>query len=163
MTNARARLVKALTSYACVCGRSSACPTPEQLVDAFAHELAEQLRQEAARGDKSGLTRIYYRASADLIDPHAAEDPMTVLRAVEGNPRYRLVDGCPHCPDGHTPPDHGQTWSAHIGTERDGDGQPMQIIVARSAGAHVAESDAEWVRRRLNDTSDQLDPTLKEN
>jgi hypothetical protein len=26
----------------------------------------------------------------------------------------------------------------------------MQIIVARSAGAHVAESDAEWIRQRLN-------------
>jgi hypothetical protein len=159
MTNARQRLVNALANYSCVCGRSSSCPTPEQLVDAFAHELAhelgEQLRLEAARGDKSGLTRIYYRASADLIDPQAADDPLTVLRAVEDQARYRMADDCPHCPDGHTPPDHGQTWAAFVGTERDGDGQPMQIIVARSAGAHVAESDAEWVRRRLNDTSDQ--------
>lgn len=62
---------------------------------------------------------------------------------------------CPHCPDGHTPPDHGQTWGAYVGPQRDGDGQPMQIIVARSAGAHVAESDAEWVRRRLNDTAEE--------
>lgn len=58
---------------------------------------------------------------------------------------------CAHCPDGHTPPTGGsQPWAAFIGTQRDGDGQPMQIIVARSAGAHVAESDAEWVRRQLN-------------
>jgi hypothetical protein len=124
--------------------------TPEQLVDGYAHQLAEQLRNDAASGDKSGLTRIYYRASAGFIDPKAADDPLTALRAVEENPRYQTMDGCPHCPDGHTPPDHGQTWGAFVGSERDGDGQPMQIIVARSAGAHVAESDAEWVRRQLN-------------
>jgi hypothetical protein len=63
---------------------------------------------------------------------------------------YPMADDCEHCPDGHTPPDHGQPWGAFIGPQRDGDGQPMQIIVARSAGAHVAESDAEWVRARLN-------------
>lgn len=66
-------------------------------------------------------------------------------------PRINLASpGCPHCPDGHMPPERGQPWSAYVGSERDGDGQPMQIIVARSAGAHVAESDAEWVRRRLS-------------
>ena len=58
---------------------------------------------------------------------------------------------CPHCPDGHTPSDSGsQPWSAWVAEARDGDGQPIQIIVARSAGAHVAESDAEWIRQRLN-------------
>lgn len=122
------------------------------VLDQHAHQLAEGLRHEAATGDKSGLTRIYYRAAADRIDPQAAADPLTVLRAVEETPRYQTTE-CPHCPDGHTPPDHGQTWGAFVGPQRDGDGQPMQIIVARSAGAHVAESDAEWVRRRLNDTT----------
>jgi hypothetical protein len=62
---------------------------------------------------------------------------------------------CPFCPDGHTPPDRGQPWSAWVAEDRDGDGQPMQIIVARSAGAHVAEADAEWIRARLNNTSGQ--------
>lgn len=58
---------------------------------------------------------------------------------------------CPHCPDGHTPADGGsQPWSAWVGPERDGDGQPMTIHVARSAGAHVAGSDAQWIRDRLN-------------
>ncbi|WP_372344671.1 hypothetical protein [Streptomyces sp. KL116D] len=63
---------------------------------------------------------------------------------------YLGSPGCPYCPDGHMPPEHGQPWAAFVGLTRDGDGQPMQIIVARSAGAHVAESDAEWVRARLN-------------
>jgi hypothetical protein len=146
---ARERLIRALTDDNCMCG-GEACPPAEQYVDAYAHELAEQLRHDAASGDKSGLTRIYYRAAADFIDPRAADDPLTVLRAVEENPRYQLVDGCPHCPDGHTPPDHGQAWSAWVAEVRDSDGQPMQIIVARSAGAHVAESDAEWIRKQLN-------------
>jgi hypothetical protein len=58
---------------------------------------------------------------------------------------------CPHCLDGHTPPDGGsQPWGAHIGPERDGDGQPTTVHVARSGGAHVAQSDAEWIRHRLN-------------
>lgn len=125
----------------------------EGILDIHAHELAEHVRSESARGRKSGLTRIYYRAAADMIDPQVRDDPLTVLRAIEEAPGYEPVPGCPHCPDGHTPPDHGQMWGVRVGPERDGDGQPMQIIVARSAGAHVAESDAEWVRARLNDTN----------
>ena len=58
---------------------------------------------------------------------------------------------CPHCPDGHTPPDGGsQPWAAYLAPVRDGDGQPVTIHVCRSAGAHLAESDAQWVRERLN-------------
>ena len=154
---ARQQLIDVMRARTCFCGADS-CTSAEPLVDALltehAHQLAEHLRNDAATGDKSGLARIYYRAAADRIDPRAADDPLTVLRAVEENPRYQMADGCPHCPDGHTPPDHGQTWSAWVAEARDGDGQPMQIIVARSAGAHVAESDAEWVRRRLNDTTE---------
>lgn len=62
-----------------------------------------------------------------------------------------MTDECKHCPDGHTPPTGGsQPWSAWVTQERDGDGQPMTISVARSAGAHVAESDAQWIRDVLN-------------
>lgn len=58
---------------------------------------------------------------------------------------------CEHCPDGHTPADSGsQPWGVHLGPERDGDGQPTTIHVGRSGGAHVAESDAEWIWVRLN-------------
>lgn len=76
-------------------------------------------------------------------------------RIVWDDPEPAPAGNCPHCPDGHTPADRGsQPWSAHVGAERDGDGQPMQIIVSRSAGAHVAESDAEWIRARLNGPDD---------
>lgn len=58
---------------------------------------------------------------------------------------------CPHCPDGHTPPTGGsQPWAAYLAPQRDGDGQPTLIHVGRTGGAHVAESDAAWVRNRLN-------------
>ncbi|GED89355.1 hypothetical protein [Streptomyces sp. 6-11-2] len=63
---------------------------------------------------------------------------------------YPMADGCPHCPDGHTSPDHGQPWGVHIGPERYENGQPIRIYVQRTGGAHVAESDAEWIRTRLN-------------
>ncbi|MEU3962899.1 hypothetical protein AB0F42_24355 [Streptomyces buecherae] len=97
-----------------------------------------------------GDTRIIW----DDPEPTTAPDPLTVLHEVETAPRGEPVPGCPHCPDGHTPPDHGQPWAAWVGPERDGDGQPMTIHVARAAGAHVAESDAEWVRARLNGAPD---------
>lgn len=53
---------------------------------------------------------------------------------------------CPHCPDGHTPPTTGNPWAVNLSTRRDGDGQPTHIIVERSGDAHVAESDATWLR-----------------
>ncbi|WP_328941567.1 hypothetical protein OG259_07790 [Streptomyces sp. NBC_00250] len=58
---------------------------------------------------------------------------------------------CPHCPDGHAPADRGsQPWAVWVSEHRDGDGQPTILMVARTGGAHVAESDAEWMRARLN-------------
>lgn len=158
----------ALNPHTTLVALFSVAHTPEkaehaatEILRQHAHYLAEQLRNDAAAGDKSGFTRIYYRAAADRIDPQAHEDPLTVLRAVEENPRYQTTE-CVHCPDGHAPPDHGQTWGAYVGPERDGDGQPMQIIVARSAGAHVAQSDAEWVRQRLNGPVDAPPAPVRE-
>ncbi|MFD3835338.1 hypothetical protein ACFWWC_03650 [Streptomyces sp. NPDC058642] len=69
------------------------------------------------------------------------------------------VGHCEHCPDGHTPADGGsQPWGVWVGQERDGDSQPTTIHVARSGGAHVAESDAEWIRQRLNLAGAPRDP-----
>jgi hypothetical protein len=76
-------------------------------------------------------------------------------RIVWDDPEPAPAGDCQHCPDGHTPADQGsQPWAAWVGSERDGDGQPMTIHVARSAGAHVAESDAQWIRERLNGPAD---------
>lgn len=55
---------------------------------------------------------------------------------------------CPHCPDGHRRPE-SRPWSAYVASERDGDGQPTHLRVEPSAGAHVAETDAEWLRQLL--------------
>lgn len=57
-------------------------------------------------------------------------------------------DRCSHCPDGHADP-RRKPWSVWVGPERDGDGQPTTLHVAPSSGAHVAESDAEWLRELI--------------
>ncbi len=104
------------------------------------------------RGGMADAEHVHGHAGATEVvwDDEVGTDPLVVLQQIEEQPRYVPVPGCPHCPDGHTPPDHGQPWSAHVGPGRDGDGQPTTIHVGRSAGAHVAESDAEWVAARLN-------------
>ncbi|MEV8398794.1 hypothetical protein [Streptomyces niveus] len=87
---------------------------------------------------------------AGEISPEAAE----AILALSEVAKQQMLAGCPHCPDGHTPPDGGsQPWGAYVSSERDGDGQPTTIHVARSGGAHVAESDAQWIRDRLNPTT----------
>jgi hypothetical protein len=66
--------------------------------------------------------------------------------------------GCPHCPDGHANP-RRRPWGVYVGPERDGDGQPTTLHVGPSNGAHVAESDAEWLRdviRGDNDNAAQI-------
>jgi hypothetical protein len=55
---------------------------------------------------------------------------------------------CPHCPDGHRDPE-SRHWGAWIAPDLDSDGQPTHLRVEITNGAHVAESDAEWVRQRL--------------
>lgn len=56
--------------------------------------------------------------------------------------------GCPHCD-----PEHGdpavKTWGVFVAADRDGDGQPTHLYVSPSDGAHVAESDAVWLRDML--------------
>lgn len=56
------------------------------------------------------------------------------------------------------------SWSAWIGPERDSDREPDIIHVAPSDGAHVTESDVEWVRRALSaeETLTELQAWLKE-
>lgn len=51
---------------------------------------------------------------------------------------------CPHCPDGHRDPT-SRPWGVFVASDRDADGQPTHLYVAPSGGAHVAESDAEWL------------------
>lgn len=56
--------------------------------------------------------------------------------------------GCEHCPDGHTDPAR-RNWGVYVGPERDSDGQPIRLYVEKSNGAHVSESDAEWLRKLI--------------
>lgn len=76
MTDARQRLIDAMTdSDTCFCGADS-CQNAEQYVGAYAHQLAEQIRQERDEANTPGspatpdLIRGMTHA-ADLIDPEA--------------------------------------------------------------------------------------------
>ncbi|MET9818316.1 hypothetical protein [Streptomyces sp. NPDC006355] len=114
-------------------------------VSSLFYDLAHDLVDRVPDNDelRAGLRRLL--EAKDCAVRAALDTPVPTTAAVEA------PGGCPHCPDGYTPADGGsQPWHAWVGPERDGDGQPAVIHVARSAGAHVAESDAEWIRARLN-------------
>ncbi|MFF2852676.1 hypothetical protein ACFVT5_41245 [Streptomyces sp. NPDC058001] len=97
-------------------------------------------------GDRPSTVFWDHLADAEHVHGHGGH-----TRIVWDDPEPAPAGDCPHCPDGHTPADSGsQPWGVYVAADRDGDGQPTQIIVARSAGTHVAESDAEWVRQKLN-------------
>jgi hypothetical protein len=57
---------------------------------------------------------------------------------------------CPFCPDGHDDPRH-KPWAAWLSLGRDSDGQPTHLIVSPTNGAHVAESDARWLRKLIRE------------
>ena len=59
-----------------------------------------------------------------------------------------MSDECHHCPDGHAEPT-SRPWGVFVTTMLDGDGQPNYLVVGPSKGAHVSESDAEWLRELI--------------
>ncbi len=71
-TTARERILRALTEDACMCG-GDACGTPEQYVDAFAHELAEQIRAAVPPPaiTSGGPYTNGQMFAANVIDPEA--------------------------------------------------------------------------------------------
>ena len=58
---------------------------------------------------------------------------------------YGVVEDCPHCEDGHGDPT-SRPWGVFVHPSVDGDKQPLYLAVCPSSGAHVAESDAAWLR-----------------
>ena len=68
---ARERLLRALADNdLCFCG-GEACPTPEQYVDAYAHQLAEQIRNSERLRDYTDDHMDDCNQAADEIDPEA--------------------------------------------------------------------------------------------
>lgn len=57
-------------------------------------------------------------------------------------------DECPHCHPRHGSPNRC-SWGVRVGTERDGDGQPVRLWVEPTNGAHVAQADADWLWRLI--------------
>ncbi len=82
-----------------------------------------------------------------------AIDDLLNLADTLGVPPARLlpaggnIAGCPWCPDGHRDPNR-RPWS--VSMKRRDDGEPPAVLqVAPSAGGHVAESDAAWLRELI--------------
>jgi hypothetical protein len=132
--------------------------------DDYADQLAAELRRMAGEAQQPTpcSARPCNPNADELCDTHAqikyhaeGEHAFCEPGCDDEAQQPETQADCPHCPDGHTLPTRGsQPWSAWVDSARDGDGQPMQIIVARSAGAHVAESDAQWMRDVLNGRAD---------
>lgn len=70
-------------------------------------------------------------------------------------------DTCPHCSPTHGDP-NSCSWGVYIGPERDGDRQPTTLHVMKSDGAHVAETDVEWLRGLLHPQPPQAGADLTE-
>lgn len=99
------------------------------------------------RGDRASTVHWDRVADAEAIHGHGGATTIVWLDW-EHEP-YNPETPCPHCPDGHGSPTR-TAWAAHVAPDRDSDGQPTTIHVAPTAGAHVAEEDAEWIRWHLN-------------
>lgn len=57
---------------------------------------------------------------------------------------------CPYCPDGHRDP-WTRPWHVRVASQVDSDGQPTHLMVMPTNGAHVAQSDADWVWQLIRD------------
>lgn len=62
----------------------------------------------------------------------------------------RRRDACPHCDPEHGDP-RQKSWGVRVGPWVDGDDQPTYLLVQPSDGAHVAQSDAEWLWQLIRD------------
>lgn len=70
---ARERLITAMRNRTCFCGADS-CQNPEPLVDAVAHELAEQIRTTDLPEIHVDMFDNGTQWAADLIDPEVSSD-----------------------------------------------------------------------------------------
>lgn len=93
---------------------------------------------------RGALTGAGLRVQDDI----AASDAAARADTDEWSP-VSDTGACPHCPDGHANPTT-RPWGVYVHPARDSDGQPTHLVVQPSNGAHVAESDAAWVREVLN-------------
>ena len=95
-------------------------------------------------GHEDARNDLIERVWADHAYELWASDLCLLLAAADPDEQHGTATGCPHCPDGHPSPDT-RPWAVWV-TETRVDGQPPHLMAAPTNCAHVAESDAEWLR-----------------
>jgi hypothetical protein len=65
-------------------------------------------------------------------------------------------DACPHCSPTHERPE-SRPWGVYVAPDR-ADGQPTHLVAAPSNGAHVAQSDADWLNQLISDYQPAVSP-----
>ena len=111
--------------------------------------LAELHRQDA---NDDELSVGWYVARAAL----AALADAGLLRVPHVEP---VPAKCPHCDPTHGTP-FRTAWGVFVGPERDADGQPIYLYVQPTAGAHVAQEDADWLYALMRDAQPNTGPRV---
>lgn len=103
--------------------------------------------------DPGILIRFRNWLDSGYAEPYMIEqfrqDLCALLAVVDINDPADTPSDCPHCPDGHRDP-NTRPWAVWV-TQTRVDGQPPYLMAAPTNGAHVAESDAEWLRQVIHD------------
>ena len=121
-------------------GLHTLAPVPCGVVEWFGWDSSASM--EGYTGEPTALR------SGAIEVTYCGEDGFEWHYAAPEQPPLPEPADCPHCIDGHREP-QTRPWAAWVATERDSDGQPTHLRVAPTGGAHVAESDAEWLRELI--------------
>lgn len=88
------------------------------------------------------------RAVGYAPDHHAPDEELESLLTLAR--KVTRLYACRHCDPSHGGP-HRTAWGVRVASEVDGDGQPTHLIVQPTAGAHVAQPDADWLWLLIRD------------
>ena len=77
-------------------------------------------------------------------------EALRAIEALHGDLETEARRDCPHCPDGHEDP-RRRPWAVMVSEQRDGDGQPITLLVGKTGLQHVSEADARWLREVIRE------------
>jgi hypothetical protein len=84
-----------------------------------------------------------------FADLYPAPSPSVSVPTPTPTEQVEFEDACPHCSPTHERPE-SRPWGVYVSPDRL-DGQPTHLVVQPSNGAHVAQSDADWLWQLIRD------------